>query len=348
MTKKFGFLYQKLLGCLPRGIVEKIKAWFYVLKTPIIRVPCIHALGSSFKSFFLNNDVKDAINKLKEGLDEQSLKIVDLLIARILNFPETSKQMPFLQIPKTIFTEAELQDGEFWSTDLKRRCLQRWHYDDYYNAATFLYHNGLRNLSSPILNYIKGKDFLDVGAYLGDSVLVFQEYSPRKIISFDISKCNVEKFWKTMQQNRVPKEKVELIIAGVGDVCGKSKINDTGLEDNSICSSGKTEVDLITLDEFTRQRGNAINIGFIKMDVEGFGLLAVKGMAEVLKKYRPVLSLSIYHNPDEFFEIKPLLASLNLNYNFAIRKLFPMSLTADTCLLAWPAELTTYKDAVIK
>ena len=76
------------------------------------------------------------------------------------------------------------------------------------------------------------------------------------------------------------------------------------------------------------------------MDIEGFGLAGVRGMVETLKKYRPVLSLAIYHNPDEFFKIKPFIASLNLNYRFAIRKFSHTHLMAETSLLAWPAELS--------
>lgn len=48
-------------------------------------------------------------------------------------------------------------------------------------------------------------------------------------------------------------------------------------------------------------------IGFIKLDVEGYGVRALRGMEKTIQKSRPVLSLSIYHSPEELFETKKVL-----------------------------------------
>jgi hypothetical protein len=45
------------------------------------------------------------------------------------------------------------------------------------------------------------------------------------------------------------------------------------------------------------------------------------GAINTIKKQKPVLLLSIYHNANDFFEIKPLIESWNLGYKFKIRKL---------------------------
>lgn len=64
----------------------------------------------------------------------------------------------------------------------------------------------------------------------------------------------------------------------------------------------------------------------------------LRGMTEILKRDRPILSLSIYHNEEEFLDMKPYLESLNLNYNIQI---LPMTgdYFVEISLFAVPKEL---------
>ena len=47
------------------------------------------------------------------------------------------------------------------------------------------YHNGLTLLNSRTLEYLKGKDFIDGGGFMGESGFVFSAYSPRKVFCFE-------------------------------------------------------------------------------------------------------------------------------------------------------------------
>lgn len=49
--------------------------------------------------------------------------------------------------------------------------------------------------------------------------------------------------------------------------------------------------------------------------------------------HRPTLLISIYHSPDDFFNIKPMLDSRNLGCKFKIRR-YPLSLINETLLIA--------------
>lgn len=42
---------------------------------------------------------------------------------------------------------------------------------------------------------------------------------------------------------------------------------------------------------------------FIKMDIEGSELKALEGAKETIKKFHPRLAISIYHRPEDIFEI---------------------------------------------
>ena len=84
-------------------------------------------------------------------------------------------------------------------------------------------------------------------------------------------------------------------------------------------------VQIITLDEFVRE--NKIEVGFIKVDIEGFEMEFLKGAKE-----KPAMLLSIYHQASDYFGIKPLIESWNLGYKFKIHKSIDMHLTLETVL----------------
>jgi len=132
----------------------------------------------------------------------------------------------------------------------------------------------------------------------------------------------------------------------VGSGRKKIQIFDTG---DTACSvmerygnTPSSTVEMIDLDSFAEEHIHD-KIGFIKSDIEGAMLDALRGMKKVITSNRPVLSLSIYHNTDEFFEVKPLLEEMveNLNYKITIQSLFPVaSTTCEVVIFAYPRELS--------
>jgi len=74
---------------------------------------------------------------------------------------------------------------------------------------------------------------------------------------------------------------------------------------------------MISIDEFVEER--ALNVGLIKLDVEGAEYEVVLGVKETIMKQKPILVISLYHTFKDFFEIKPLIESWGLGYKFEIR-----------------------------
>jgi hypothetical protein len=83
-----------------------------------------------------------------------------------------------------------------------------------------------------------------------------------------------------------------------------------------------------------------INVGFIKMDVEGYGLCLIQGAMNTIKSQRPVMSLSVYHNNDELFKILPLLRQqlTNYVYEFALNAFYGDF--GEMVLFCYPKELS--------
>lgn len=98
-------------------------------------------------------------------------------------------------------------------------------------------------------------------------------------------------------------------------------------------NSGVT-VPITTLDTLFKNRKN--KIGWIKMDIEGAAYNAIKGAINILKEDKPLLTLAIYHTPQEFFGIKPFLENLDLGYQFMIRNLNPTASHLETTLIGIP------------
>ena len=77
-----------------------------------------------------------------------------------------------------------------------------------------------------------------------------------------------------------------------------------------------------------------IEPGLIKVDIEGFEQEFLKGATETIKKYKPILLISIYHNAGDFFKIKPMIEGLDLGYKFKIYNPMDGSVSREVLLIA--------------
>ena len=82
-------------------------------------------------------------------------------------------------------------------------------------------------------------------------------------------------------------------------------------------ANGKT-IDIISIDKFVSD--NKIeHVDFIKMDIEGAELSALKGAVETIKRFKPKLAICVYHKGKDIFEIPEYLISIVPEYNFYLK-----------------------------
>lgn len=74
-------------------------------------------------------------------------------------------------------------------------------------------------------------------------------------------------------------------------------------------------IDTIVLDEFLRGE----QVTFIKMDIEGAELDALKGASNLIREQKPKLAISVYHKDEDIIEIPKLLLGLRPDYKLYIR-----------------------------
>lgn len=87
-------------------------------------------------------------------------------------------------------------------------------------------------------------------------------------------------------------------------------------EGSAIGSGGNIHVAAAALDQIVPQA----QVNFIKLDVEGAEALVLRGARHMIERCRPVLAVSLYHNPADIWELPELLFSLCQNYKFYIRQ----------------------------
>lgn len=109
--------------------------------------------------------------------------------------------------------------------------------------------------------------------------------------------------------------RVDVIEAAVGDVAGVIRFAG-GLCDQSRQSEhGNIEIPVQTID-------NLIGNGpatFIKMDIEGAELAALKGGKGTILRCHPHLAVSVYHRPGDLFAIFDFIRDVDARYAFHFR-----------------------------
>ena len=271
-------------------------------------------------NFLKGRDRFGAINNLKVNLDGESNIVVDDFLNNINTF--------FVSPISTNFKIDKEYKKEYRSMLKNYGSLG---FDIY--PETFIYHNGLKFLKEEISNYIKGKDMLDCGAYVGDSAYVFSKYyNFNKIYSFEPG----TKTFLEMAENikKYDLSNVEPIKIGVSNENSIKKITTLSNGSDVINDNNGEDIEVIKIDDFVAK--NNINVGAIKMDIEGAEYSAIEGARETIKSQLPVLLISIYHTPKDFFMIKSYIEEISNNqYNFMIRKLNNFDFLSEVMLICY-------------
>ncbi|GHU85690.1 hypothetical protein AGMMS49941_05950 [Deferribacterales bacterium] len=181
-------------------------------------------IGGEFKDYFINNNMPAKIKALKDVIDDKSKELVDVLIKRLLYRPKGGRFEDYKIRTAYLATQATQSEQHLWETYKE----ERWVYPKEFFLPTrkhvafspeaFTLHHGLRYASAPLKNYIADKDFIDGGAYMGESVLVLNKfYKPRKVYSFELFGNNKAPYELAMSKNNVPDDKYEFVQLGLSN-----------------------------------------------------------------------------------------------------------------------------------
>jgi FkbM family methyltransferase len=156
------------------------------------------------------------------------------------------------------------------------------------------------------------QSFADIGGFDGDTTLIFSNHFPnyKKIYFFEPSTINLKK----AKKNLCKFENIEFYNIGLSDKIGKESFIDNVGSASCVNVNGEIEILLNTFDNLIEEK-----VDFIKMDIEGYEMSALKGCQQQISRYTPILALAIYHNSSDFWKIPELVLSYNSNYKLYIR-----------------------------
>ena len=176
--------------------------------------------------------------------------------------------------------------------------------------------------------------FLDCGSYTGNTVMNFLSWNKgkyKKIYAIEPEHTS----YTILQQNMLIKnvKHIRLLNEGVWSCSDTFPFYQDG-EMSSFCKDA-----YFLSPSLTHARVNTIDnivhtdlVTFIKMDIQGGELEALKGAADTIKRSKPRLAISVYHKTKDIIEIPLFIHNLVPEYRFFIRQ--HTFLTDDTVLYA--------------
>ncbi len=163
-------------------------------------------------------------------------------------------------------------------------------------------------------NMSEEETFVDLGAFIGDSVEEFMltvNNKFHKVYAFEPdttnicqAKANINDVRVKFFQNGVGSEPSVLYLAGGGEAT--HCVSDE--------SGSAAKVEIVKLDDIINEK-----VTYIKMDIEGMELDALKGAEQLICHYKPKLAISIYHKLEDIVEIPNYIRKLDLGYKFYLR-----------------------------
>lgn len=295
-----------------------------------------------WREYYLQNrkNFPDIVDNLCESLDAQSQELVRRTAELNCHVLPTYGVPGYYCISPSLLTTEEkeaLSRPDSYYKEMVRSCGLKSG-GNVLEAGLVEHHCGLRYLPREVLQGIAGKDVIDGGAYWGDTALILQDYAPGRIYAFEAVEDNFNRIGRVVELNQC-KHPVIPVLQGLGREKGTARISI-----NNVCPSFTPgdlpaqryeEVAVTSIDDFAAENG--LDVGLIKLDVEGVEYAVMQGALKTLAASRPVLLISVYHRPQDFFEILPLLRTVVKDYVFQFRKYAGQSLNNEIMLTGYPA-----------
>lgn len=168
----------------------------------------------------------------------------------------------------------------------------------------------------------EGDYVIDAGACFGDTALAFAAAvgDTGRVYAFDMIPLNLKILQQNLEMNPKLASRVEILGYGLTNISNSlpeaqaSESTSKGfILPDARLDGGNFPVrsidDLMNAGQFGQ-------VNFIKMDIEGSELSALHGAEQTLCRFKPKLSISIYHKPEDFYLILEYLDKLELGYRF--------------------------------
>ena len=297
------------------------------------------ALAKLFSDAMNREDSAQRFSALISGLDNESRNTVSDIIHRMGMIADGNKSL------QDVYTQREQEEfvrmNDEFSSKIVKLNDNLYYYNGYnlpvnqFDSSVFFTRYGIDKLTT--LDSVRNKHIIDAGGYVGDTALLFSSYTDKNIHVFEASPSNMDIIRETIRLNHL--DNIVPVSKALGEKSGTATFS---LGERNSCNSlverpgynypDHIEVPVVTLDDYVRE--NNIEVGLIKVDIEGGEQLLLRGAVETIRTQHPILLISIYHSANDFFEIKPMIEKMCDKYTFRIVKPANPAIALETILLA--------------
>lgn len=168
-----------------------------------------------------------------------------------------------------------------------------------------------------IINLSDDEFFIDVGAYIGDTIENFIYHvqgNYKKIIAFEPDNENMLSLNSYILENNI--DNIVVYKLAAWNKKEKAKFYENGSLISQIYEKGNSITDADTLDNILLHIAPAT---FIKVNVEGAEYKTIEGAKEIIKRYKPKLAICIYHGAKDVYEIPLFIKKLVPEYKLYLR-----------------------------
>ena len=172
-----------------------------------------------------------------------------------------------------------------------------------------------------LIHFTENSVLVDCGAYTGDTM---QDFLRRglpfhKYIAYELSRRNYEELQNNMNGARG---------GGTGELiaynCGVGERNEQIYYDDVVSASSVSSTgipgEIVRMSDHLRDEA----VSFIKMDIEGAEMGALRGAEELIRRRRPDLAICVYHSISDLYEIPLYIHSLVPEYRLYLRHHTPV------------------------
>ena len=165
-----------------------------------------------------------------------------------------------------------------------------------------------------LFEFSDNEDYLDLGAYDGDTVQEFISLTEGKFRSITALEPDAKNFKKLISATEND-SRITCVQKAVWDDDVVLRFNNKAGRNSALNDSGRVEVEATSVDNLSKN-----GFSFIKMDVEGAEKQTLEGAKRTIAECKPKLFIAAYHRNEDIFELPLQVLSLNGDYRIYFRK----------------------------
>ena len=176
-----------------------------------------------------------------------------------------------------------------------------------------------RSTGPPEVAARPGDTVIDGGGYWGDTALYFaQLVGPTgRVVSYEFEPSNLRALDYNLSLNPQLAQRIDVVASALWDQAREEvNVHPFG-PGTSVRPDGEARASTDTIDALVA-RGDVERVDFIKLDIEGAELHALRGAEATLRRFRPRLAIAAYHKPSDLAAIPEYLVGLEIGYSFQL------------------------------